>query len=119
MDLTREQAIEGHRKMYNDMADEIEQSKKLINVGYFKMEYCKKNRCTLIHNYCFACEYSKGDCIDCPIEWESSVDELMCLDKEKYEDDHGYYSLLCDAIDWQEQAALARKIANLPERTDV
>ena len=40
---------------------------------------------------------------------------------QKYEedDDEGLYELCCNELDWEEQAKLARQIANLPERQDL
>ena len=43
MILTREQAIELHRDMWNWMADEIEKIKKVVDIWKYKENYCKAN----------------------------------------------------------------------------
>lgn len=126
MELTREQAITEHRKMWNWIADCIEKFKMVIDIVDQKRRYCMENIRYPVKNYCFLCEYTcnknwEQDCKKCPIKWPSEFYELPC-EGEAWEDDEEKYGLWwrCNtAKTWQEQARLARQIANLPERTDV
>lgn len=113
MKLTREQAIAEHRKMWNYIANEIERLKTVCNIDILKIHYLTNSRFKnkAILSWCFLCEYSYkiNGCESCPVN--SLTKGKGCL--------NGLYYLVCNAESWQEQAALARKIANLPERTDV
>lgn len=122
MKLTKEQAITEHRKMWNYIADVIEEYAHCFNVYYLKQVYCfnyqEKYQVDTILDYCFLCEYTEGDCDKCPLEWVSKISKYMCEDFEQF-DNRGLWRRCCYAEKWQEQAALARQIANLPERKDV
>lgn len=113
MKLTKQQAIEGHRKMWNWIADEIEREKRTCCIPDLKLVYCRINN-LFLRRLCFCCEYS-GDndpyCDKCPIDW---IKTKHCSDGEK-----SLYRLVADAITWQKQAELARTIANLSEKIDV
>lgn len=111
MKLTKQQAIEGHRKMWNWIADEIERGKYVCIIRELKFFYCIANNLILRQN-CFCCEYNSGyyDCSRCPLDW---IETLHCCDNED-----SLYNRVKDADTWQEQADLARQIANLPERKD-
>lgn len=112
MKLTKKQAIEGHRKMWNWIADEIEKRKCECDIPLFKQCYCCENKLTLISN-CFCCEYNVGikECLKCPLDW---IETSHCCDN-----DNSLYCKLTHSESWQEQVDLARQIANLPERVDV
>lgn len=112
MKLTKQQAIEGHRKMWNWIADEIEKRKCECDIPLFKQCYYCENKLTLISN-CFCCEYNVGikECLKCPLDW---IETSHCCDN-----DNSLYYKLTRSESWQEQVDLARKIANLPERVDV
>lgn len=69
MKLTRKQAIMWHRNMWNDMADEIEKCKAIIDVPSFKSKYCISHGFEKVLYDCFLCEYTKGNCTLCPLEW--------------------------------------------------
>ena len=116
MELTREEAISKHRKMWNWIADRIEEEKEYQDINYLKKEYCDIKGFHCETNNCFCCEYTNINCSLCPIEWGSEVEYLMCLDQYKEYDNEGLYLLCCDEKDREEQAKLARQIANLPER---
>ncbi len=122
MSLTKEQAIEGHRKMWNWIADKIEEITEVRDIDTYKFCYCTENELDLL-NLCFCCEYScrpyDANCGKCPLEWESNLKGYMCTDKNKEDDYEGLYSLCTQAKTWQEQVELARKIANLPAREEV
>lgn len=119
MNLTREQAIAEHRKMWNWIADRIEMFKKVFDIGELKDLYLgifKKMSINPVES-CFLCEYAEKEnskrgfgktCDYCPV---IRADGYGCLG--------GLYYAVNRAKTWQEQAALARQIANLPERTDI
>lgn len=117
--LTREQAIAEHRKMWNWIADSIEENQERLFICGLKRKYCLEKGLCKIKHFCFLCEFTKGNCDKCPLIWESDVTEYMCEDAKYYEDYEGIWSRCRETRDWKEQAALARQIANLPERTDV
>ena len=112
MKLTKQQAIEGHRKMWNWIADEIEKQKSEYWIPSLKECYCYENKLTLISD-CFCCEYNNNykECPKCPLDW---IESSYCCGDEK-----SLYHRVLYPKRWQEQADLARQIANLPERKDV
>lgn len=111
MKLTKQQVIEGHRKMWNWIADEIEKEKEVLNISNLKRIYCGYNDLHLLAN-CFCCEYNKNvcRCNQCPLTWGEFN---TCCSSNKLT---GMYDRVVNALTWQEQAELARQIANLPER---
>lgn len=126
MHLTKTQAIAEHRKMWNWIADQIEQ-RSVVHPLYLlilKKEYLKDTpyHKELIAN-CFLCEYSgicSDSCRHCPVIPESEQG-IGCLG--------GLYGKVLDAVakcyldatqeDRQYAVQLCRKIANLPERPDI
>lgn len=129
MQLTKKQAIEEHRKMWNWIADQYENKTALLNKTecvddlkhcYVSVTFPGKT----IENDCFCCEYDfefGGICEYCPLEWDSIYDFCMCIDK--YFECDNLYALLsdinhvtCSDNDFSYCADLARQIANLPER---
>lgn len=113
MKLTKQQAIEGHRKMWNWIADEIESRKNVCVIHALKAFYCNANHLFLRHN-CFCCEYSINgnySCDKCPVDW---IKTKYCTDVEM-----SLYEAILFTEQWKEQADLARQIANLPEKEDV
>lgn len=118
MELTREEAISWHRKMWNWIADRIEEEKEFQYIGILKKEYCKNNNLT-IKNECFCCEFTNGNCYNCPLNWGSNLAEYMCEQKYEEDDHKGLYSLCCEMKDdWKRQAKLAREIANIQEKEE-
>ena len=134
MELTKKQAIEEHRKMWNWIADAIK-SKEDCRIAvshydwgslisdlkhYYLLKY-KNQKFEDIRASCFCCEYADimsddiyyDICHHCPIAWSSSTGH--CYDK------HGEYAeltLLGGYSDENRRKAyiLSLKIANLPER---
>ena len=118
MRLTREQALNEHRKMWNWIADETE--KRGYKVSKRDYLYRKRGFHELLFNDCFCCEYAlsamkKGadtTCSMCPIDW--GIDEtgkhITCLSS--------VYDKWNNATNPINAAQLARQIAELPERTD-
>lgn len=116
MKLTREGAIIWHRKMWNWIADEIEREKTTIGIWNAKKAYLQINGIEPIFNDCFLCEYARCEvdgciCILCPLLWGENQDTCVITTQG-----FGLFEKCVDCKDWQEQAALARQIANLPER---
>ena len=122
MKLTREEAVSLHRKMWNWIADRIEEEKAYQDyqdINNLKEEYCYREGFYYVRNDCFCWEYANCNCDFCPIEWGSDLKDYMCLDKYEVYDDKGLYRLSTYETDWKEQVKLARKISNLPERENV
>lgn len=100
--------------MWNWIADEIEKEQMLHNIEILKTRWCTKHRVSPFM-HCFACEYcGDRECkAGCLFNWDETDSFIVCGGVK------GYY-FRCNVADiWQEQAALARKIANLPVREEV
>lgn len=108
--MTREEAIENHRKMWNWIADETEKRKKKVS----KVEYFMAHNLNRCHLDCYCCQYVSinkfNNCEACPVEWEGETG--LCLDTDslyfRFSSTHYY--------DYKSAAKYAREIANLPER---
>ena len=140
--LTKEEAIAEHRKMWNWIADRLEEHN---NHGYdiymYKAEYIKNNfPDDTIRNYCFCCQYTtqeidnyfENHCIYCPLLWgtEDNTDEYFCeqgncdipveyLSLFNSDEKYGLWSYaqrLTENYCYDEAAKVARQIANLPEK---
>ena len=127
--LTKQQAVEEHRKMWRWIAEETEKQKRIV----YKWDYLKfYDEYIDLANECFCCEYTYQhhraecekcpidwdvECEKCPIDWDSECDEYMCQNKTDFEDDNLYtlWNRACGAENWKEAAKLARQIAELPE----
>lgn len=112
MELTREQAIAEHRKMWSWIAGETERTgHKLEKRDYFIRNGISEK----IFLNCFCCEYvhqNGNGCVLCPIDWGNYIDgQNRCMESLLYD-----WTYSCDSH--EESAQLARQIANLPERTD-
>lgn len=105
--MTRQEAIENHKKMWNWIADEtIKQNRKV-----FKNEYLRINsyeHMFILHR-CFLCEYTQNQCCICPILWGSY---------DCYSSELSLYRRWRVEKDVIECAKLANEIANLPEREE-
>ena len=69
MKLTKKQAIEGHIKMWNWIADEIVSRKCVCTISDLKKCYCYEKNLILIAD-CFCCEYNndRAKCQKCPLD---------------------------------------------------
>ena len=123
LELTKEQAIEEHRKMWRWIAEETEKRQWIVDKDdYIKQYFPDKH----IYNNCFCCAYGdeqdkhgdfrSGMCTYCPIEWKSKSNHFMCVRKEFVSDNKGLFRLWADTADWKESAKIAKQIAELPER---
>lgn len=144
MKLTKQQAIEEHKKMWNWIADNIHLliDNKQKSICELENLYCEINNIVLIHN-CFCCEYSmqqleypysyffvfdENRCEKCPILWgtEQKTNSYYCMyNGNKY---HNIKSGLRNEILYlseshykniKEISKIARQIANLPEKFDI
>lgn len=107
MELTREQAIKEHRKMWRWLAE---------HPGKQKQDYLEFVEIDWrgMSSSCFLCEYvlgkyEKWECKHCPLDW----DERGCTNEDKSLYDEWWYE-----HDNRRRAELARQIAELPEREE-
>lgn len=110
--LTRERAIEEHRKMWNWIADETEKRKYKVDKVIYFIEH-KDEYPIIPHIRCWCCEYDGCHaCKKCPINWKN--EDNYCGNKSIYVSWD-----LADDFSYELCASLARQIANLPEREEV
>ena len=76
MELTRERALELHRRMWTDMKRDLGDCPSLNDRIVYKCKWCKEYiEGDFILNDCFLCEYVEEmfpdkDCVEvCPIKW--------------------------------------------------
>lgn len=136
--LTREQAIKEHRKMWNWIAESYEQGN-TWNITKAKQAYFEENELgSLKTGHCFLCEYAyekyieegslevKNRCDFCPLSFKHNIFES---ELESYCSSQGsLYRIIYDfscSINLKQQesfrkalAGLCRTIANLDERTE-
>lgn len=130
--LSKQKAMEEHRKMWNWIADQYRNGRNDC-VASLKDEYINCHTdysADEIQNVCFCCQYAKEQlqkdgyfymCDCCPIDWDSEVEDYMCIDRYEMDDSEGLYGELQylsnrGSHDYEAMAELAEKIANLPER---
>lgn len=139
MELTKKQAIEEHRKMWNWIADAIKNKEDCLAVvsrynwdsliAKLKYRYLlnyKGQKYKDIYTHCFCCEYADNVrnntyydinfCRYCPVMWSGSTG--YCCGK------YGEYIELISLRGYSDENKekayiLALKIANLPEREGV
>lgn len=77
MILTRERALELHRRMWSDMQQELGDNPNILERERYKRLWCQEHfPDESIRDYCFLCEYAynKSDegfpCRHCPIKWD-------------------------------------------------
>lgn len=120
MNLTFDEAIANHRKMWNWIADETEKRKEIV----LKENYFGGASIPPAH-LCFCCEYTRyahghKDCRLCPIDWKIETDievySMQCCESNTL---FSMWNKSCKDNDWQSAAKYAREIANLPARGEV
>ena len=115
MKLTKSEAVQEHRKMWNWIADETEKRKVIVaKYDYFLENGIPPNEHPM--NHCWCCEYTEYKfCDRCPIVWAESCGEVVinCVGPKSP------YRAWMRTNNWQEASELARQIANLPEQTDM
>lgn len=134
--LTREQAIKEHRKMWNWMADSYEQGN-TWNITKAKQAYFEENELeSLETGHCFLCEYAFEKymeegylgvrCDYCPLSFKQNISDLdseSCCSSQGSLYDMAYDFSCSQILKQQESfrkalAGLCRTIANLDERTE-
>ena len=112
--MTREEAIANHRKMWRWIADQTERRQRVVDKSNYFIAMGIPGKDWPSAN-CYCCEYDrdngKYDCALCPIEWPTG----SCCQGEG----GLYHQWLYAYGNWRESAALARRIAELPERDEV
>lgn len=136
MQLTKEVAIKEHRKMWNWIAEELENmadpetQDALMNVEELKEWYTASLNLNL-HCDCFCCEYTVHNtpdiymnCDKCPLVWgsENNAEDYFCESRVIINDrtlQRGLW-LSCNMLSkegkYKEAAELAKIIAELPEK---
>lgn len=135
MKISKKEAVRKHRMMWNWIADQYQYGS-TKSVVELKREFTRVNDPGIeIPSDCYCCMYAWGRgenqsryiCKSCPLEWPASKDtkELMCcasIHTDGYK--LGLYTyvamhtpILPGCGDPHKVATVARKIANLPERT--
>ena len=112
MKLTREKALELHRKMWSEMQMELGDNPTILERTIFKMNWCEKwceeNGFVEVENNCFLCDYAKT-CKECPIDWSKAEDIVVKGEvvscNNMYKNDGTYYT-----------SAPISKILAIPER---
>ncbi len=113
--LTREKALELHRRMWGDMRAALGNNPTYIARMNFKKKWCAEHGFKNVMSHCFLCEYDEqknGDCDCCLIDWSP-----LTFDGEPH-----CYDWYCTAdgrykVAWV--AAPIDEILSLPERTGV
>lgn len=108
----RWRALKYHRKMWNSIADDIERNKRVVDIVEAKSNFCRSNGFNVSLN-CFLCECADIECSTCPVTWGANKTDTCTLLHNGHD---GLYTMCEYTGSWEEQAALARQIANLPER---
>jgi hypothetical protein len=136
-ELTREEAIREHRKMWNWIANETKKSGHCVNKTDYFCEYAEFDE-KIPYDKCYCCEYAfnvfkqtddlkklfEGDifnnkCKYCPIDWGSESSHDMCCDiGDPGKFPTGLYLLWDESItnkDADSAYKYAKQIAELPE----
>lgn len=122
MNLTREQTIIEHRKMWNWIAEEtLKRKTKMTKEDYFlehpdlEIPKCAK---------CYCCDYSMRNgmhdcCKVCPIKWgNNDGDRCTILESGEINIFVIWDNSICydELFTYEESAKLAKQIAELPEK---
>lgn len=120
--MTRKEALTGHRRLWNEIADMIESGVRFFASNQYKEEALFRiGETNELKANCYCCQYTKGNCHACPVVWngEDISEDAMC---ENYNGtENGEYAEFKEFIYLRNHPAaaqIARKIANLPERVN-
>ena len=70
MNLSKEMALILHRMMWSDMQKELGYNPSPAARNNFKTDWIQRMfPGEYINSHCFLCEYARGDCSYCPIDW--------------------------------------------------
>lgn len=136
--LTKEKAIKWHRKMWNWIADFLEDNDEYV--WELKEKFLKMHGFNDVKHECFCCEYANQQaekeyeiketrtkmchyCPYCPLQWgtENNANDYFCengiqTEIEKFKSVGLWTIILIGNLNHKENAKIARKIANLPEK---
>jgi len=77
--LTRERALELHRKMWTDMQTKLGDTPSFRDRNKFKRNWCKEHGFEDVDCSCFLCEYSEQNGLwcggECLIDWSPLADD--------------------------------------------
>lgn len=114
MELTRSEAIEQHRDMWDRIfryCNERYDSKTVPNAKKIKRTILREMngwRMPVLHSDCYLCEYAHPEgCQKCPLEWG-----ILCYVKG------GLFQQFCQAKNYKEAAYFALRIRDLRERIE-
>ena len=124
--LTREEAINEHRKMWNWIVDKLQSKdcKNYLNAYDIKAEYLKErygdSKYNLYHA-CFLCDYVSDipgilpveRCLYCPLDWGENIYDCGIFPDGLY---YNFDLFIRNNICREEASDIARQIANLPEK---
>lgn len=132
MQLTKEQAIQEHRKMWNWIADQYKTGciKFIYEVEQRYIDECTNYSSNEIESLSFCCEYTRQNdeedsCNMCPLVWDKITGYCACLQTSKLNADGDFTGLYqkvvnetedSNEIDFGKVYKLCKQIANLPER---
>lgn len=132
MQLTKKQAIQEHRKMWNWIADQYKNgcTEFIYDIEERYIEECTNYSPSDIEGWSFCCEYSKQNdvedsCDSCPLAWDKVACFAVCLETTEigeYGEDKGLYAKIGEEtwnsskIDFDKVYKLCKQIASLPER---
>lgn len=112
--LTKQEAIDGHRKMWNWIADETEKRRKVVT----KRAYFEELQVPVPIRGCYCCDYANDRCSNCPIQWTLSndgPDNALFYCRSTTAEFEAWFDAK-NRKDWQEAAKWARIIAELPSQ---
>lgn len=124
MNLTKDQAIKEHRKMWNWIAEQYKHGNTRV-VYELKKEYCSWYGIEILHD-CFCCEYAFNVCVHenrckyCPIVWGTEHLHEGWFCERTLDSEQGLYgklfNLTLNKFEPEDAYELAKHIAELPER---
>ena len=125
IEMTKEEAVAKHRKLWNEIADMLERGERYDHTDTLKEKALHNiGENNDIYNKCYCCEYTRKNCLKCPIIWNNnSRNNFMCETGEDYYDTSNSewlnFWILIKERDYDLAAEVARDIANLPERKEI
>lgn len=125
--MTKQEAVENHRKLWNWIAEQnrlTDKNTDPVTKPLFFEEHDINGRDIPVH-YCYACQYASnltdpddpGKCDYCPIDWTDNgkLKHERCINNEET----GLYDQFSKAVNRHSMrrcAVIAKRIAELPER---
>ena len=114
--MNKEESVRIFREMWSDIYEHIIKEKRRICIFDFKVWWCNEHGYRFI-NYCPLCEYSfskyPSGCVNCPINWNSKLNDSKCTSLNYYNDFSGLYHKAINEYNWEKQAEIVDAIRNL------